>query len=155
MDRLTAPTPAPAPDCRRNPASRVAGWRLGLAVLACLPLASPVAAQDDVFASRPAFSAAERPARSPATCADVADQLAGLDTPLTRIDMSIAGVLTLARTDGALWYLAVCSSPGVRVLCITYEGNGMKSGDAVVFRGGYNRQDDLHVVLDPCLASRP
>ena len=156
MDLLTAATATLPPDAARGSGPfRAAEWPVALAVSACLLVASPVVAQDDLFASRPAFSPAERPARTPATCADLAGQLAGLDTPATRIDLSIAGALTLVQTDGALWYLAVCSSPGVRVLCITYEGNGMRSGDAVVLRGGYNRQDEMHVVLDPCLASRP
>jgi hypothetical protein len=48
----------------------------------------------------------------------------------------------------------MCASPDVRVLCVTYQSNDMKRGDAVLFRGGYSRIDEDHVALDPCLASR-
>ena len=64
------------------------------------------------------------------------------------------GPLTLVHTDGVLWYLAICSAPRIRVLCVTYSDNGMKLGEWVTLRGGYRAVDDLHVVLDPCLASR-
>ena len=67
--------------------------------------------------------------------------------------MAITGVVSLLRTDGALWYVAVCAEPGVRVLCVTYGANDLKLGDRAVLRGGYSRQDRRHVLLDPCLAS--
>jgi hypothetical protein len=67
--------------------------------------------------------------------------------------MAIAGTISLIRTDGALWYIAVCADPGVRVLCVTYGAGDLKVGDRAVLRGGYNRQDMRHVLLDPCLAS--
>lgn len=111
--------------------------------------------EDDPLAGRPAFSQAEQPARAPATCADLGPQLAGLPEPSTRIDLTVVDALTLVQTDGALWYLAVCASPAIRVLCVTYQGNGLKPGERALLRGGYNRQDPAHVVLDPCLASRP
>lgn len=117
-------------------------------------LAHPAAAQEALLAGRPAFSPAEQPARTPATCETLGPILEGMPEPETRVDLAIAGALTLVQSDGALWYLAVCSDPAVRVLCVTYEGNGMKPGERVVLKGGYNRQDDHHVVLDPCLASR-
>jgi hypothetical protein len=123
-----------------------------LAIALSVALAPPVSAEEEFFASRPAFSAAEQAAREPATCGDLEPQLPGSD-PSTRVDLSTVGALTLVQTDGALWYLAVCSDPGVRVMCVTYAGNGMRIGDRVLFRGGYNRQDQTHVVLDPCLAS--
>ncbi|TGD98670.1 hypothetical protein [Methylobacterium nonmethylotrophicum] len=130
-------------------------YRTACALLACLAAGVPAGAQDDGLAARPAFSRAEEPARRPATCADLPGQLAGLPAPSTRIDLSIQDALTLVQTDGALWYLAVCHSPAVRVLCITYARNGMQAGERVVLRGGYNRQDETHIVLDPCLAARP
>ncbi len=34
---------------------------------------------------------------------------------------------TLVRSDGALWYLVVCSD--VRVMCVTYQSNDMQVGD--------------------------
>ncbi len=37
-------------------------------------------------------------------------------------------------------------------MCVTYQSNDMKVGDAVEMRGAYRRLDANHVVLDPCLA---
>ena len=76
---------------------------------------------------------------------------AGLEPGELRIDLALAGRLTLVRTDGALWYLVMCSD--LRVMCVTYQSNDMKAGDRVLFRGGYKRLDDNHAVLDPCLAN--
>jgi hypothetical protein len=64
----------------------------------------------------------------------------------------MVGALTAVRTDGALWYLTMCSD--VRVMCVTYQSNDMKPGDRVVLKGGYARLDPNHVMLDPCLANR-
>ena len=75
---------------------------------------------------------------------------AGIMPSEERIDLAIAGRLTLVRTDGALWYLVMCSD--LRIMCVTYESNGMKIGDRVLFRGGYKRLDQNHAVLDPCMA---
>lgn len=113
----------------------------------------PARSQQDLIAGRPGFSTPEQPA-SPAGCSDLEAALDGLPEPQARIDLSVVGILTLVQTDGALWYLAICSAPGIRVLCVTYDDNGMKLGERVTLRGGYNRQDEHHVVLDPCLASR-
>jgi len=41
-----------------------------------------------------------------------------------RIDLTVGGKLTLIKSDGALWYLVVCSD--LRIMCITYQGNGMR-----------------------------
>src|SRR5215207_1760843 len=125
---------------------------LGLILLVA---ASPSAAtQDDLLAGRPAFSAPEQPARSSANCSEIRLMAAGLPPQTTRIDLSTTGVLTAVHTDGALWYLVMCSAPDVRVMCVTYASNDMKPGERVTFRGGYNRIDPDHAVLDPCLASR-
>ena len=75
----------------------------------------------------------------------------GLEPSEIRIDLAIAGKLTLVKGDGALWYLVMCSD--LRVMCVTYELNDMKVGDTVLFRGGYKRLDANHAVLDPCLAN--
>ena len=69
-----------------------------------------------------------------------------------RIDFSSEGMLTFVKSDGVLWYLVMCSD--VRVMCVTYESNDMKVGDKVIFKGGYNRMDANHALLDPCLANR-
>jgi len=72
-----------------------------------------------------------------------------------RIDLSVDGRLTAVQTDGVLWYLVLCSAPDIRIMCVTYESNGMAIGDRIVVKGGYQRRDDNHVLLDPCLANRP
>jgi len=114
---------------------------------------APAQSPQDLIRGRPGFSPAEQPA-APARCSDLEAALDGLPDPETRIDLSVVGDLTLVQTDGALWYLAVCSTPGIRVMCVTYDDNGMKPGERVILRGGYNRQDERHVILDPCVASR-
>ena len=107
---------------------------------------------DSFFVDRPAFSQPEQPGK-PASCESIAAQLPDSVPADSRVDMAIAGTVSLLRTDGALWYVAVCAEPGVRVLCVTYGAGGLKLGDRAVLRGGYNRQDERHVLLDPCLAS--
>ncbi|PTM43250.1 hypothetical protein [Bosea sp. 124] len=71
----------------------------------------------------------------------------------SRVDTAIAGDATLIQADGALWYVAVCSDPEERVLCVTCSANDLKRGDRVVPRDGYDHQDRRHVLLDPCLTS--
>jgi hypothetical protein len=107
----------------------------------------------DILKDRPAFSLGDQPALSSAQCNDIRKMSAGLQRPDHRIDLTITGELTTVRSDGPLWYLLMCGD--VRVLCVTYESNDMKAGDRVVMKGGYNRLDDSHILLDPCLANPP
>ncbi len=89
------------------------------------------------------------------TCDGLAAMLAGLEVPSgDRIDLWASGPLTLIHSDEALWYLAICSDPGIRVMCVTYSDNAMKLGERVLVRGGMRILDETHIVLDPCLASR-
>jgi hypothetical protein len=111
--------------------------------------ASPCLAAS-VLDNRPAFSEGNEPAKKPATCQELRRMSAGLKPPDTRIDLAIIGELTLVKPDGALWYMAMCQD--VQVMCVTYQQNGMKAGDRVLFRGAYARLDENHVVLAPCLA---
>lgn len=111
------------------------------------------ALQGDFFAKTPAFSAGDQPAKSWAGCGEVRAMSAALLATETRIDLSVTGKLTSIRTDGVLWYLTLCSSPDVRILCVAYNDNGMRPGDKVFAKGGYTRVDPDHVMLDPCLAS--
>lgn len=127
-------------------ASRAASTALAL-LLAALP-----AAAEDLFASRPAFSPPEQRPSVTARCDEVRAMAEGLPVLETRIDLWVAGALTLVRTDGALWYLVICDD--LRIMCVTYESNDMQVGERVVMRGGYRRLDPKHAVLDPCLASR-
>jgi hypothetical protein len=121
--------------------------------VACVLCALLVAsrAQDDFFASRPAFSPGDLPAKSHARCEELRAMADATPDPGYRIDLSVVGALTLVRTDGALWYLVTCSD--LRVMCVTYEANEMKVGDRVFMQGAYRRIDRNHAVLDPCLAS--
>jgi hypothetical protein len=122
------------------------------AVAALVLVASLPAAAQDIFASRPAFSPPDQLARRSAGCAEVRAMAEGLPAREERIDLSIQGSLTLVKTDGALWYLVMCDD--LRIMCVTYQSNDMKTGERVVMQGGYRRLDDRHAVLDPCLASR-
>jgi hypothetical protein len=126
--------------------------RSGPLFVAVFVLAGVSLAAGDPLADRPAFSRAEEPAQRPALCGEIRRMSAGLPDVEYRINLTVAGELTGVRTDGALWYLFMCTD--VRLLCVTYESNGMKPGDRVIIRGGYSRRDDNHVLLDPCLANR-
>lgn len=105
----------------------------------------------DFFVNRPAFSQGDQPAQQVARCEELRAQAEGVDFPGFRVDLSLAGTLTLVRTDGALWYFVLCSD--MRVMCVAYQENEMKAGDRVTVKGGYRRLDLNHVVLDPCLAT--
>jgi hypothetical protein len=67
----------------------------------------------------------------------------------------VAGSLTAVQTDQVLWYLVLCSAPDIRIMCVTYQSNGMAVGERIIVKGGYRRRDDNHIQLDPCLANRP
>jgi hypothetical protein len=122
-------------------------WR---ALIAMCVLASPAVA-GDFFTSHPAFSPAETPPAKSARCEEVRAMAEDVPNDGNRVDLSVTGQLTLVKTDGALWYLVVCSD--LRVMCVAYQGNDMKVGDTVEMRGAYRRLDPNHAVLDPCLAT--
>lgn len=133
--------------------SRPATVALVLVLAPVGPAPAEEALPGDFFAKTPAFSAGDQPAKSWAGCGEVRTMSAGLPATEARIDLSVTGKLTSIRTDGVLWYLTLCSSPDVRILCVAYNDNGMKPGDKVFAKGGYTRVDPDHVMLDPCLAS--
>jgi len=139
--------------CSRGKA-RAAFLFLGALGLLLAGPSAPGLAQDASLAGRPGLAGAEEKPAALATCEDLRASLAGFRPLNTRVDLWVTGALTLVRTDGVLWYLAVCSSPGIRVMCVTYSDNGMKLGERVTLRGAYERQDERHILLDPCLASR-
>ena len=136
--------------------TEIAGLAVATTVL-CLavPGVSPSIASDDIFADRPAFSEAEQPVQTPAECSDVRRMADGIPELDDRIDLSVVGSLTAVQTDQVLWYLVLCSTPDIRIMCVTYQSNGMAIGDKVIVKGGYQRRDANHVLLDPCLANRP
>jgi hypothetical protein len=120
-----------------------------------MPGVPPSIASDNIFANRPAFSEAEQPVQMPAECGDVGRMADGIPELDYRIDLSVVGSLTAVQTDQVLWYLVLCSAPDIRIMCVTYQSNGMALGDRVIVKGGYQRRDANHVMLDPCLANRP
>jgi hypothetical protein len=136
-----------------QPRPRIVAFLLGVVGLLTVPV-SLVHSQESPFAGRPGLAEAEREPASLATCENLQSALADFRQPRSRVDLWVTGPLTLVHTDGVLWYLAVCSSPGVSVMCVTYSDNDMKLGDRVTLRGAFNQQDERHIVLDPCLASR-
>jgi hypothetical protein len=71
-----------------------------------------------------------------------------------RITLAIRGKLATVSWNGVLAYLVMCDAPGLQVVCVTYQTNGMQAGDVVIFGGGYERRGPKHIVMDPCLASR-
>lgn len=118
-------------------------------------LNSQVSAQDDLFAGRRGLAGPEQMPLENVSCDGLAATLAGLEVPSgDRIDLWASGPLTLIHSDESLWYLAICSDPGIRVMCVTYSDNAMKLGERVLVRGGMRILDETHIVLDPCLASR-
>ena len=124
-------------------------------IVLCFAVMAPSIAANDIFANRPAFSEAEQPVRMPAECRDVRRMAEGMPELDYRIDLSVVGKLTAVQTDNVLWYLVLCSAPDIRIMCVTYQSNGMAIGDTVIVKGGYLRRDANHVMLDPCLADRP
>ena len=143
----------PAMIFRPRHASRALPPLLSLLLVGVQPALAQSVLPDSFFEGRPAFSQPEQPG-TPANCESIAAQLPDTVPRDSRVDMAIAGPVTLLQTDGTVWYVAVCADPGVRVLCVTYGAGDLKLGDTAVLRGGYNRQNARHVMLDPCLASR-
>ena len=116
--------------------------------------ATPPAGASDPLAGRPAFALGDQEPAKAARCGELRAMTASLAVPDYRIDLAIEGRLTGVGTDGALWYLTMCSLPDIAVICVTYSDNGMKVGDLVGFGGGYTRLNTDQVMLDPCLANR-
>jgi hypothetical protein len=123
-------------------------------------VASGVAAEtivDPDDGTLPAFSPGDLPARRAAACEELrtmADALAARQMNAdadARVDLTLAGPLTAVRSDGVLWYLVMCRD--LRVMCVTYQSNGMQAGSSVTMRGAWRRVDENHALLDPCLAS--
>ncbi|EJN01362.1 hypothetical protein [Phyllobacterium sp. YR531] len=115
----------------------------------------PALAQGNALSDRPGLAGPEEMPKQNVSCEGLAATIAGLEVPSgDRIDLWATGPLTYIHSDEALWYLAICSEPGVQVMCITYSGNGMKIGERILIRGGMRMLDKTHIVLDPCLASR-
>ncbi|WP_139108264.1 MULTISPECIES: hypothetical protein [unclassified Ensifer] len=116
--------------------------------------AAPAMADEGTLVGRRGLAAAEETPPAVASCQQLSETLRDFKLQDERVDLWASGPLTLIETDQVLWYLAICSEPGIRVLCVTYSDNGMKVGEQATLRGAMRIEDDKHVVLDPCLASR-
>jgi hypothetical protein len=117
--------------------------------------ASSLRAEDLSFQGRVGLAAAEGVPETTATCGDLEETIRDFRPPVEqRVDLWASGPLTIVQTDQVLWYLGICTEPGIRVLCVTYSDNGMQPGDVVTVRGAMDVQDPKHILLDPCLASR-
>jgi hypothetical protein len=88
-------------------------------ICASLLAAWPALAEDELFRGRPGLAGPERPPTQTATCENLHSGLKGFAPPDTRVDLWVSGPLTMVRTDETLWYLVICSQPGIRVLCVT------------------------------------
>ncbi len=101
------------------------------------------------------FAEADMKSASQARCEQLREATREVETGAKRVDLSVVGALTFVHHDGTLAYLGLCGPPDIRVLCVTYQTNGLKVGDVVMVAGGYGRPDADHIVLDPCLATQP
>ncbi|MBZ6076178.1 hypothetical protein [Microvirga puerhi] len=101
------------------------------------------------------FADAEVPPHRQARCSEVAQWTKDQETGFERRDFSVVGKLALVHHDGTLAYLGLCGEPPEpKVMCITYQTNGLQVGDEVIVTGGYSKLSADYVLLDPCLASR-
>jgi hypothetical protein len=103
-----------------------------------------------------AFADPDMAPRRQAQCSEVGALIDGRETGQQRVDFSVIGTLALVHHDGALAYLGLCGTPPEpKVLCVTYQTNGMQVGDRVIVTGGFSKPRPDYVLLDPCMASRP
>jgi hypothetical protein len=122
---------------------------------AAILVASAAIAQENPYPGRPGLAYPEGTPEETASCSDLARTIRDFHPPVDeRVDLWASGPLTIVDTDKVLWYVGICSIPGIRVLCVTYSDNGMQIGDVVTVRGAMQIQDAKHILLDPCLASR-
>jgi hypothetical protein len=122
-------------------------------LMSVLCIASPLNATGCCDPKSP-FREGEGWAETAATCQNIAYWAKRAPITNARVSMSIQGRLSAVEWNGTLAYLEMCQPSGLRVVCVSYATNDMKSGDIVKFGGGLASQSDEWVVLDPCLASR-
>jgi hypothetical protein len=127
---------------------------LGTVLLAsALSFAGPLHASGCCDPASP-FREGEGWAETAATCENLRHWAERAPTTNDRVSMSVTGKLSGVHSNGILAYLEMCDPKGLRVVCVTYETNGMQAGDVVTFGGGFARRNTEWVILDPCLASR-
>jgi hypothetical protein len=130
--------------------------RLSQFVVTVLILGSAQSALSQEEAEKNPFADPDMQPSYRAQCHEVRELTKDRETGVTRVDFSVTGPLALVHFDGTLAYLGLCGTePDPKVLCVTYQTNGMEVGDVVTVAGGYSRPNDDFIVLDPCLAQRP
>ena len=148
-------TPAPLAPSRSTDGHRSKTCAVSVGIIRLLGGASARAQENAAFFdAHPAFAPADGTPKEVATCATLSAQLPDTVDEVRRIDLHARGPVTLMQSDSALWYVAICSSPGARVPCVTSRANELKLGDEATLRGAYRREDVRHVRLDPCLAQK-
>ena len=83
------------------------------------------------------FREGEAYATIPAPCENIAYWAERAPNTNARISMTMRGKLSAVEATEAIAYLEMCDPKGLRVVCVTYQTNGMKTGDVVTFGGGY------------------
>jgi hypothetical protein len=127
--------------------------RLEFVVALLLLWPVPLAASDCCDPNSP-FRPGEGWADKEATCATLEYWAARAPKSDDRVTMIVRGKLSKVGSNDVLAYLEMCDPKGLRVVCVTYQTNGMRAGDIVTFAGGYRRSSVEWVMLDPCLASK-
>jgi hypothetical protein len=126
---------------------------LGTVLLAsALSFAGPLHASGCCDPASP-FREGEGWADTAATCENLGYWAEKAPETNARVSMSVTGKLSGVHANGILAYLEMCDPKGLRVVCVTYQTNGMQAGEVVTFGGGFARRNKEWVILDPCLAS--
>jgi hypothetical protein len=99
------------------------------------------------------FREGEEWSDKPASCETLGHWADRAPTTTARISLAIKGKLTKVKKTDVVTYLEMCDAKTMQVTCVTYDPEGMKAGDTVVFGGGYERVGPKHIVMDPCLAN--
>lgn len=128
--------------------------RRALALLAAVLLSAFPAQAEECCDPAGPFQPGEAYAEKPATCETIGNWIGRAPDVDQRITLTVSGALSAVESDGVLAYLIMCPEPGVQIMCVAYNTNGMQPGDVVMFAGGYARVGEKQVMLDPCLASR-
>jgi hypothetical protein len=125
-----------------------------LALFAALLLTPTLPRASDCCDPESPFREGEGYADTPATCINIAHWAERAPKTDARISLSIEGKLSAVHWTGVIAYLVMCDPKVMEVVCVTYETNEMRAGEAVSFAGGYRRRGEKQIFLDPCLASR-
>jgi hypothetical protein len=99
------------------------------------------------------FRPGEEWSNKPANCETIVGWADRAPQTNDRISLAIKGKLIAVEKTDVVTYLTMCDPKRMKVTCVTYDPEGMRAGDRVVFGGGFERAGPHHVVMDPCMAS--